>query len=282
MMNWLVISALGVLLLGGASARKDDKTSPPAAEIAGDSAKGIVSPMHVVIDQPLPANEEKPLRRFAGPEWVTAYITAIYVIIAGLTLSAIRRQAEESRDSAAQAIEIAKKSADAALLNAQAVINAERARILFETGRRLNESTFKGVATFTIFAVNRGKVPAEIINYGKAAEICITPTNTLPPEPKYQLADPPTVRFVVSGDRHPVTEFQPGMPGITWRLVRDAEGPLPDIADMHLTVYGEVTYKDGISDQIRHSRYCFEWFREAGIQGGSLRPAGPHNYNECT
>jgi hypothetical protein len=174
-------------------------------------------------------------------------------------------------------------AARAALKQANYLVASERARILFEVGRRLDDSTpFKGVATFTIFAVNRGKVPAEVMNYGKAAEICITPTNTLPPEPKYQLTEPPTVRFVVSGDRHPVTEFQPGMPGITWRLVKDAEPPLPDIADMRLTVYGEVTYKDGISDQIRHSRYCFEWFREAGVQGGSLRPAGPAEYNECT
>jgi hypothetical protein len=219
---------------------------------------------------------------FARPEWLMVFITAIYVIIAGLTLSAIRRQAVESRDSAAQAIEIAKKSADAALLNAQAVINAERARILFETEKRLDDETFRGVATFTIFAVNRGKVPAEVINYGKA-EICSTPTNTLPPEPKYQLADPPTVRFVGSGERHSVAEFQPRMPGNIYRLLKDVEGPLPEnIADMHLTVYGEVIYKDGISDEIRHSRYCFEWFSTPGARGGSLRPAGPPNYNECT
>jgi hypothetical protein len=217
--------------------------------------------------------------------WALAGLAFWAGYLALRTLRKISRQVDLMNRQTVVAIASAKSarvSADAALLNAQAVINAERARILFETGRRLDDSTFKGVATFTIFAVNRGKVPAEIINYGKAAEICITPTNTLPPEPKYQLADPPTVRFVVSEDRHPVTKFQPGMPGITWRLVKDAEGPLPDIADMHLTVYGEVTYKDGISDQIRHSRYCFEWFREPGVQGGSLRPAGPHKYNECT
>jgi hypothetical protein len=174
-------------------------------------------------------------------------------------------------------------AARAALKQANYLVASERARILFEAGRRLDDSTFKGVATFTIFAVNRGKVPAEIINYGKAAEICITPTNTLPPEPKYQLADPPTVRFVVSGDRHPVAEFQPGMPGNAYRRVTGVERPLPEnIADMRLAVYGEVTYKDGISDQIRHSRYCFEWVREAGVQGGSVRPAGPTEYNECT
>jgi len=175
-----------------------------------------------------------------------------------------------------------RKAAKGALLNAQAFINAERARILFETEAVLGDDRFRGVATFTIFAVNRGKVPAEIINYGKA-EICRTPTNTLPDEPKYQMADPPTVRFLVCGDRHAVAEFQPAMPGNTYRLLMDVPGPPPEnFADIHLSIYGEVIYRDGISDQIRHSRYCFEFVRESRVIGGRIQPAGPPQYNKYT
>jgi hypothetical protein len=200
------------------------------------------------------------------------------VFLALKTLNAIKRQAEWMKRQTIAVVANAK----AAQLNAQAVINAERARILFETAKRLDDERLRGVATFTVFAVNRGTVPAEVISYGKK-EICKTPTNTLASEPRYQLADPPTVRFVPSGERHPVAEFQPRMPGNTRRLLKDVEGPLPEnIADMHLTVYGEVIYKDGISEEIRHSRYCFEWFYTPGVSGGNLRPAGPAKYNECT
>jgi hypothetical protein len=203
-------------------------------------------------------------RAFAWPDGTT-----IWAII--LTLLAIAEQTQQTR-----------KSADAALLNAQAVINAERARILFETEAVLGDDRLRGVATFTIFAVNRGKVPAEVINYGKG-EICRTPTNALPGEPKYQMADPPTVRFLVPGDRHAVAEFQPGMPGNTYRLLMDVEGPPPEnLGDIHLSIYGEVIYKDGISKEIRHSRYCFEWVREFRIIGGRIQPAGPPEYNEYT
>jgi hypothetical protein len=72
------------------------------------------------------------------------------------------------------------------------------------------------------------------------------------------------------------------MPGNPCQLLKDLEGPLPENADIHLTVYGEVTYKDGISDRIRHSRYCFEWVFESGVLGGHIQPTGPPKYNEYT
>lgn len=60
------------------------------------------------------------------------------MVFAGLMLRAIKRQADlmerqmtEGSRSAKEATEIAKSAANAALLNAQAVINAERARLLF-------------------------------------------------------------------------------------------------------------------------------------------------------
>ena len=99
---------------------------------------------------------QDPTKWYEQPEWVLVIVGIITFIIMGW-------QSRETR-----------KAARAALLNATAVINSERARILFETEKRLDNEPFRGVATFTIFAVNRGKVPAEIINYGKAYEIAIT------------------------------------------------------------------------------------------------------------
>jgi len=86
---------------------KNQQGQPDAKH--GDAAKvnAPVPPTHVIVDK-LPsvehsatkpgdtakAPEEKPLPRFARPEWVIVYITAIYVVIAAVTLIAIWRQAD--------------------------------------------------------------------------------------------------------------------------------------------------------------------------------------------
>jgi len=87
--------------------------------------------MHVIID-PSPTSEhpkagadngkkafeEKPLPRFIRPEWVNVYITAIYVVIAGLTLWAIKKQADLIEASGA----VAEQSAKAAEISAKAAL----------------------------------------------------------------------------------------------------------------------------------------------------------------
>jgi hypothetical protein len=48
-------------------------------------------------------------------------------------------------------------------------------------------------------------------------------------------------------------------------------------------VFGEITYKDGISAETRFSRYCFRFERYPFSNiGGSLVPDGPDEYTECT
>lgn len=85
-----------------------------------------------------------------------AFLTLIYVGVSWFTLRKISKQAE-----------IAEKAADAALLNARAVINAERARLAID----VEMSPFLGdlavrdgemVANFNLTCINVGKTPAWI------------------------------------------------------------------------------------------------------------------------
>ena len=64
-----------------------------------------------------------------------------------------------------KSVEIGQKSADAALLNAKAVINSERPWMMIEVSRPDNTPEF-GTLTFT--AQNRGRTPAEVTYYSCA------------------------------------------------------------------------------------------------------------------
>lgn len=70
---------------------------------------------------------EKPLPRFFRPEWVNVYITAVYAVIAGLTLFTIKRQADimdrqakDTRVSSAQTFDVLKEQTDNLLISAKA------------------------------------------------------------------------------------------------------------------------------------------------------------------
>ena len=99
-----------------------------------------------------------------APVWTNL----VLVIVALGTGIVIGWQAWETRKSARGA----QKAADAALLNAKAVINAERARLLFEV-EKAHDPRHHGIAVFTINAVNHGRTPAELVRVkGPVAEIC--------------------------------------------------------------------------------------------------------------
>jgi hypothetical protein len=178
-----MVAVFGTLLLGGPSMAKNQQGQPDAKH--GDAAKvnAPVPPTHVIVDK-LPsvehsatkpgdtakAPEEKPLPRFARPEWVIVYITAIYVVIAAVTLIAIWRQADlmktqagwmqeqtgrmsrqadlmnrqiifakeslivarDAANAAKESAEAAKANADAALAQVNALKSKERAKLSFE------------------------------------------------------------------------------------------------------------------------------------------------------
>ena len=87
------------------------------------------------------------------------------IVVALRTLKMVKRQADEMMKQAALMKEqtaIAEKAANAALLNAQAVINAERPWLLIYPSR----SGTGHHSSFTFKAVNRGRSPAEVIISG--------------------------------------------------------------------------------------------------------------------
>jgi len=138
------LAILGVcvtFLLGRPCVAEDNKATTNTASAQPQRDGRVVPPSSATVDPsnaaPLGKNEsanqkadspEKPLPRFFRPEWVIVYITAIYSLIAGITLWVIKRQADIMEGGAIDAI----KSASDAATTAQGTLDAikEQARIM--------------------------------------------------------------------------------------------------------------------------------------------------------
>jgi len=178
---------------------ENQQSHPNAHQNKPSKTEDIVPPTHVVIDsssatfhtkpeadENKKTSEEEPLPRFERPEWVAVYITAIYVLIAAVTLMVIWRQAnimktqsdhmgqqvslmksqtlvlqesvtaiEKQVDEMKTQTAVAKTSAENALLNTKALIASERAWIV-ESVESPSSNQFNFVIT------NVGRTPANV------------------------------------------------------------------------------------------------------------------------
>jgi hypothetical protein len=219
------------------------------------------------------------------PNWVPAIVAAWAGIMALRTLKAIEKQASTMTDQLTEMKSqtlVGQTAAHAALLNAQAVINAERGRLLFEVEKTLDRQS-QGVAVFKIYAVNFGRSPAEILGISTPSQHVVEFANSLSIPPKYKTETLPSMRFLSQGSKLYVGDFSPSAPGFHGNdVIKLAEAGVPVNAQNRIA-YGEIRYRDGVSDEVRHSRYCFRYERfPLKDIGGWLVPAGPREYNECT
>ena len=213
-------------------------------------------------------------RLFSWPEGITTWALI-------LTLFAIVEQTAQTR-----------KAAEAALLNAKAVIDAERAwivvsieressplsreypgmtlaSIIAENNRRGNEAylaNMKGKPKiFYVSCLNQGRTPARIISVCAAYRFVERP-EYLPSPPDYSAPTRmPEQTFIVSRDSF---KIQPGFsPRSVWENARKARSLKAN--DNFLIYYGRVVYEDifAFGDQStrvqRESRWAFCCFMDS-------------------
>jgi len=193
------------------------------------------------------------------------------IMLAVSTLKKIARQtgyAEAAADTAAA-------SAQAALLNAQAIIHSERPWILIsvEPSRSMENS-------FTVMATNRGRTPARIIATVERTRIAIDDKH-LPGTPEYKDEKPgaPLVPIILlPGEFAAIKPFcRDDVKGFC-----DSEERYKRIEtwEEKVFLYGKVTYRDLISpadDQVHETNWCC-WYIH-GRQNSGLVIAGPPEYN---
>jgi hypothetical protein len=143
------------------------------------------------------------------PAWVQAVASIALVVLSFVTLVVLAMYAWDT-DALANS---SKLSADAALLNAQALVNAERARIGFD----VNEMG----RSFSIDARNSGKTSARIM-YAHGFTVILTPEETLPSVPIYVGAPDDNSEWIAPGERFELL------------TAPDRYGLIADLSDMRL------------------------------------------------
>jgi len=186
----------------------------------------------------------------------------ILVGIAGIcvalkTLEAVKRQADEMLDQAALMKEqtaVAEKAANAALLNAQAVINAERPWLLI-VPKRSGEDKSIGV---TFKAVNRGRSPAEVINSGFR---WVTPRycEELPDEPYFGEGAAPNAQWVHTKWLAPDDSYTADSYNQSW-ISEGSQELLEELNNgtRQVILMGFVRYRDTISNEVMKANIATE------------------------
>ncbi len=163
-----------------------------------------------------------------------------------------------------------KKIADAALLNAQAVINAERAwmAVTVETSSRDDSFCF-------FSCLNQGRTPAKIVG-GSSTHVFIEKPDDLPVPPKYVgIFAMPENTFIVNRDSFRIPpEFDPDD-----IINRSDKGELVKNRAEFLIFYGRILYEDVFvgAKVIHETGWCYAYFPDKGFTA-----CGPAEYQQHT
>jgi hypothetical protein len=259
MLKWLVIS--GVIGLGLLPVHGQEKTSKPSTEQKVNEAIEKKEPQAISVsvinsvgqqasqgkgDQP-ENHSDSYLHHLLLPETlanIRLFIVGIFgTRVALRTLKNIERQTKTGEDAA----NAAKDGAKAALLNAQAVINAERPWLLV-----IIESVNGPMGGFNIFVKNKGRTPAMIA----AMHIgCVRVKNIshLPKEPPYGLGSM-VEDLIVMTDEKPLIRWI-GDGAMSQMLKEDAHIPA---WEGQTFIFGRVIYRDladPTPDRIHETRW---------------------------
>jgi hypothetical protein len=167
---------------------------------------------------------------------VLAVVGLIGIVVAICTLAVIRRQTDATE-----------KAANAAELNAQALISSERAWVLVEIGTLPDfkpDPNRVQILWIMPTITNGGKTTARIMKIF-ARQQAIAKGENLPPEPEYQGQQ--NIDFILPPNK-PIQTVGVGISGEDYIRARDGASVL--------YIYGFIDYLD-IGETERQTRFCF-------------------------
>ncbi len=203
------------------------------------------------------------------PNWFLAVLAGWAGLMALKTLRTIERQTTATEDAA-----------KAALLSAQAVINAERAWMIV-TVEEFKPKEIVGELCFLIGAINRGKTPSKVLNQCHSILFVDSPDNLSWPAHYEQQTASRMGDFIVASDSFPIGKtVRPR----SLRLDAEKEGKLKP-TDRWVIIYGQIVYEDvfasgeDLTRSPHETTWCYGF--EYGKSGGFTR-VGPSGYNRHT
>ena len=216
---------------------------------------------------------ESPLPNWTDPVWSNWALVIVGIVAAWIavgTLKDLKKQTVAAKDSA----DSAKKAADAAFLNAQAVINSERPWVSIFVTRKHGSYTFQ--------AGNMGRTPAEIISYSKR-RFFARPADLIG-EPQYDAEKTPALTLLIPGRELGDQSLELETCNIDILISTNAAASTAVTAEKKALIFiFQIFYKDTLvqtdsSVQPYETRMCFVWTPT------SIHPevGGPAQYNRHT
>lgn len=254
--------------------------SPATAspESGSDSASGSrTEPVpHITVANPPPT--QLPWTWHDKISWA-AYVVLAFVGYAGILMAlSLLKKIDRQMGYAEAAAEAAAVSAQAALLNAQAVIHSERPWVLI-----IAEPSKGAENSFVVMATNRGRTPARIIATAEGTRIAVDEKH-LPRTPQYKNEKPGvplTPVILLPGESTPIRSFCRD----DVRKLCDSEERFRRIEtwEEKVFLFGKVTYENLIApadSPAQETNWCC-WYIH-GRQNSGLVIAGPPEYNVHT
>src|SRR5579872_393370 len=255
------------------------KQSPAAHKKAvTQQAQPNPSPVTVVIDnaqrgEPAQAAKPESPSGDTSPEWALVIVGIVTFLVIGWQSLETRRSADAVKES----VPHQKTAADAAFLNAQALINFERPWVMIQIERIPNKAG-KATPTFLAKVFNYGKGPAHVTECSKVTiDFCRNPKIDLPIPPIYTPQDNWRRRFLAPKDSFPLEIINPWDEDVKAKKYNLAFGDQPiNLMEFVLVAYGKIEYSDGMSNKTYSTAFCFmhENVRFSEM-GGYLIPDGP-------
>jgi hypothetical protein len=226
----------------------------------------------ITIANPPPAPLAWPLRdRISwGANLLLAFVGYAGILLALGTLRKIERQTRSGEMMAQAAVE----SANAALLHAQAILDAERPWILISV-----EPSLQGRNSFKIVATNRGRSPAEIIASADRIGIAAEERN-LPKSPEFAKEKPLSVPVVLlPGESTVVQPF--GRDDVKWVCKTEDAIRRVETWQDNIFLYGRLVYRSLLSPRpakVHQTDWCCRYIH--GEITSNLVIGGPTEYNK--
>jgi hypothetical protein len=212
-----------------------------------------------------------------GLSTLLALIGIVAAYIALKTLAEIKKEVQHANiiaEAARDNVQATKDSADAALLNARAVINSERAWVDVtgivnpEQGwiREENPERYRAVTGsdlgFCFFRVqNKGRTPAQFIS-GTIDHVFVRTANDLPIPPVYHSPfDAPNETFMT-----PDAHFDP-RPFVNPKAIIQHREMADRILEPYqiLIFYGQIIYEDVLGKASHETRWCYAWLDDRRV-----------------
>ena len=246
----------------------------PAATPNSDQESGSNQPPQIIVNPPAPVVAPWTWRERVT--WGANIVLAVLGYIGILLFLRMLKRIERHTESGGATAQAALDTAQAALIQTQAILDSERPWIVVRVEPSLTKEN-----SFRLMATNRGRSPAKIVGLMDHIQIAVDETN-LPAVPEYEGAKSaarPEPIVLLPGESVAIKTFS--RDDVRSICKTSEEFERIELWEKNIFLYGRVTYRDMIAPtdkQAHETDWCY-WYIH-GDKKSALTIAGTAEYNK--